>query len=100
MTMTMTRYRAALARGVCGLAMLWALGAPASAQERQWIGEFTAGGQATPLTLHERAPGKSVTSTVDLPSMGAREVPLTRFSATADQVEFQLLLERDGGVAA
>ena len=76
--MAVATYRAALARGVCGLAMLWALGAPASAREPQWIVEFTAGGQATPLTLHERAPEKSVTSTVDLPSMGAREVPLTR----------------------
>jgi len=70
--------------------MLWALCAPASAQERQWIGEFTAGGQATPLTLHERASEKSVASTVGLPSMGAREVPLTQFSATGDRVEFQL----------
>ncbi len=88
--MAVATYRAALVRGVCGLAMLWTLGAPASAQERQWIGEFTAGGQATPLTLHERAPEKDMPSAVDLPSMGAREVPLTRFSATAARVEFQL----------
>ena len=88
--MSVAGYRAACSRGVCGLALLWALSAPASAQERQWIGEFTAGGPSTPLTLHERASEKSVASTVDLPSIGAREVPLTQFSATGDRVEFQL----------
>ena len=88
--MNVAKHRAWLARGVCGLALAWAMGAGASPPERQWIGESTAGGQATLLTLHERSPEKDKPSTVDLPSMGAREVPLTRFSATADRVEFQL----------
>ncbi|MEO6383258.1 MAG: hypothetical protein ABIO30_02240, partial [Thermomonas sp.] len=88
--MNIANKRAWLVRGVCGLALAWAMGAAASPQERQWIGEFTVDGAVTPLTLHERAAAKDVKSTVDLPSMGAREVPLTSFSANADHVEFQL----------
>ena len=34
-------------RSVCGLAILWSLGANAAPPERQWIGEFTLAGQST-----------------------------------------------------
>ena len=89
--MNVARHRAGWLRGMCGLALLWTAGVLASPPERQWIGEFTTNGQAMPLTLHERpAAANKVTSTVDLPSMGAREVPLTRFDAGGDRVAFQL----------
>lgn len=67
----------------CGLA------SNAQARAGDWVGAFTLDGQATPFVLH--APnGDDTTATVDLPAMGARGVPLTRFARTRAGVEFQL----------
>lgn len=90
--MNMSGHRAGWLRGLFGVAMLLSTLAAtaASPPERQWIGAFTVAGQATPLTLHERHVNNESASTVDLPSMGAREVPLTRFEADGDRVAFQL----------
>ncbi len=64
-----------------------ALAAPAA---QDWIGEFTIDGQSVPLVLHDRSSVKDAASAVDLPSMGARNVPLTRYQATASTASFQL----------
>lgn len=65
------------------------VGAQATAQERQWLGEFRIDGEATAIVLHER-PAQATPAIVDLPAMGAREVPLTSYVADADGVRFQL----------
>lgn len=82
--------RARIAQGICSFALLLSGNLFAAAAERQWIGEFRLGGQATPLTVHDRSSIADAPSTVDLPSMGAREVPLTTIDARAGALSFQL----------
>ncbi len=82
--------RARVAQGICCFALLLAGPLFAASGERQWIGEFRLGGESTPLTVHDRSALKEAASTVDLPSMGAREVPLTTISASANALAFQL----------
>ncbi|RZA16433.1 MAG: hypothetical protein EOP93_15210, partial [Lysobacteraceae bacterium] len=53
---------------------------------RQWVGEFRLDGQAVPLVLHDRSATPGAPSVVDLPTMGAREVALTRFDARGGRV--------------
>ena len=88
--MTVGKQRDWIASCVCWLALVWAAGATATPQERQWVGEFKIGGQATTLVLHDRSAIKDAPSTVDLPLMGAREVPLTSFEPTPEGMRFQL----------
>ncbi len=88
--MAFQKLRALFAQGMCGLMVGLTATAMATPVEKQWIGEFRVGGQHTPLHLHDRSALKNAPSTVDLPSMGAREVPLTTFAATASSVRFQL----------
>jgi dienelactone hydrolase len=58
--------------------------AAASAQtappENGWVGEFTIGGQSTAIVLHDRSATPAAVSVLDLPSKGARDVPLKNFS--------------------
>ncbi len=73
----------------CALALVWSAAACATA-ERLWLGEFTLRGQSTPVVLHEPEAGSDATASVDLPAMGARGVPLTKFERTPQRVRFQL----------
>lgn len=83
-------FRATGAIALCAalLAAPFAFAAPSP--EQQWLGEFSLQGQGTPLVLHDRSATKDAVSAVDLPTMGAREVPLVRFESAAGVTKFEL----------
>jgi dienelactone hydrolase len=85
----MGKHRVATWKRWCGAALLALAATVAAAGERHWVGEFRVGAHpAIPIVLHERA--APAVASVDLPAMGARDVPLTTHAADADGVRFQL----------
>lgn len=85
----------ALCKGVIAIAFSTALlafstRAGATTPAQQWVGEFRLDGQTVPLVLHDRSATKDTPSVVDLPTMGAREVPLARFDARDGRASFEL----------
>lgn len=83
-----------LCKGVIAIAVSTVIAAVpghagATPQPQQWVGEFRLGGQAVPLVLHDRSAGKDMPSVVDLPTLGAREVPLARFEISGGHARFQ-----------
>jgi dienelactone hydrolase len=87
-------------------AALMALGMAASAlaqsaPETVWIGEYSMGGKASPIVLHDRSATPNAGSSMDLPLRGAREVPLKNVSIVKGASHFELqggpdLLSFDG----
>ncbi|UUZ47465.1 hypothetical protein LP420_29995 [Massilia sp. B-10] len=80
------------------LAALCALGLSALAQaqepvpvpETSWVGQFSIGGQSTAIVLHERSGAPGALSSLDVPSKGAREIPLKNFSLDQRLSHFEL----------
>lgn len=80
------------------LAALCALGLSALAQaqepvpvpETSWVGQFSIGGQSTAIVLHERSGAPGALSSIDVPSKGAREIPLKNFSLDQRAGHFEL----------
>jgi pimeloyl-ACP methyl ester carboxylesterase len=78
------------------VAALCAIGAgAASAQdgplpEKTWVGQFRVAGKATAIVLHDRSQTKDAPSVIDVPAMGARGVPLTRFDKAGRRTRFAL----------
>ncbi|MES3024962.1 MAG: prolyl oligopeptidase family serine peptidase [Pseudomonadota bacterium] len=80
------------------IATLWALGlacAPAIAQDgpppgKMWLGEFTVAGKSTGIIVHDRSEHKDAPSVVDVPSMNARNIPMSNFSMTPAAGKFEL----------
>jgi len=58
--------------------------------ETQWVGQFSIDGQSTVIVLHERAGGPDAASGMDVPSKGARDIPLKDFSLGKSAVHFAL----------
>lgn len=78
-----------------GTALLVALCAPAFAQdaappETTWVGQFRIAGKATAITLHDRSATKGAASVLDIPALGARDVPLAKFAMTPTRSQFEL----------
>lgn len=57
--------------------------------EQLWLGEFTVAGKSTAMLVHPRYEATDATSTVDLPTMKAQDVPLTGITFTAAHAGFQ-----------
>jgi dienelactone hydrolase len=87
-----TLYRASISAlcllGAYAIAPAFAQDAPAP--ETTWVGEFRIGGKATAITLHDRSAVKGVASVLDIPAMGARDVPLANYAMTATRSHFEL----------
>ncbi len=58
--------------------------------EKTWIGEFRVDGKATAIILHDRSLAKDTPSVIDVPAMGARGMPLTKFEMTPTGGRFAL----------
>lgn len=78
----------AIITALCAIAPAFAQDAPAP--ETMYVGEFRVGGKTTAITLHDRSVTKGVASVLDIPAMGAREVPLTKYDMTATRSQFEL----------
>lgn len=50
--------------------------------EQTWVGQYTIDGKATAVVLHDRSQAKGAPSVLDIPTMGARDVALSKFSGT------------------
>lgn len=83
------RWMAAVKAWCAAWLLVCATGVQATGGERQWVGEFRIKDVATAIVLHERL-AQATPATVDLPAMGARELPLTSYAADAGGVRFQL----------
>lgn len=76
--------------------LAWSCIAMANPQGRQWLGEFSLRGQSTPMVLHERATasaqagdGSDGGPTIDLPTLGARAVPVGRLTRAGAELGFE-----------
>ena len=47
-----------------------------------WLGQFTVGGKATPIIVHDRSATPGAPSAIDMPMNNARGIPLAKFSMT------------------
>lgn len=64
--------------------------AAAPAPEIQWVGEFRIGGQATPIVLRDRSATPGAASGMDVPSKGARDIPLKNVKIGGGASHFEL----------
>lgn len=53
--------------------------APAPVPATSWVGEFRIGGESTAIVLHDRSAAPQAASSIDVPSKGARDIPLKNF---------------------
>lgn len=58
--------------------------------EKMWLGEFKIAGKSTGIIVHDRSETPGAPSAVDVPSMNARGIPLSKVSMTADGGSFEL----------
>jgi len=59
--------------------------------EGEWQGELTAGGQKLPLVLKvSKAGDGKFSATLDSPTQGAKDIPVSAIEQTADEVKFEL----------
>jgi len=72
---------AACAAGIASLAAAQAPEAPVP--ETSWVGEFRIGDEATPIVLHDRSATPKAQSGLDVPTKGARDIPLQDFKDAA-----------------
>jgi pimeloyl-ACP methyl ester carboxylesterase len=79
-----------LALGLAAAGTGLAMAADAAPPEKMWLGEFTINGRATPIIVHDRSATPGAPSDVDVPSMMARGVPLTKFAMTPKGGSFEL----------
>jgi pimeloyl-ACP methyl ester carboxylesterase len=79
-----------LMAALCAAGMGAAMAQDGPPPEKMWVGEFTVGGKSTPIILHDRSVSKDVPSVIDVPSMGARDVPLASIAMTARGAKFSL----------
>jgi pimeloyl-ACP methyl ester carboxylesterase len=79
-----------LAAALCAAGMTAASAQDAPPPEKTWVGEFRIGGKATAIVLHDRSMTKGAPSVIDVPAMGARGMPLTKFEMSAAGGQFAL----------
>jgi dienelactone hydrolase len=60
------------------------------APEVVWIGEYSIGGQTSAIVLHDRSATPNAVSGMDLPSRGARDVPLKNLTLGKGSSHFEL----------
>jgi dienelactone hydrolase len=58
--------------------------------ETRWVGQFSIGGQSTAIVLHERSGAPDAGSSLDVPSRGARDIPLKNFILDQRASHFEL----------
>ena len=79
-----------LAAALCALGVAAASAQDAPPPEKMWVGEFSVGGKTTAIVLHDRSISKDVPSVIDVPAMGAREMPFTKYEMTPTGAKFAL----------
>jgi dienelactone hydrolase len=75
---------------LCATAIIPAFAQDAAPPESTWVGQFRIGGKVTAITLHDRSVTKGAASVLDIPAMGARDVPLAKFEMTPARSRFEL----------
>lgn len=77
-----------LAAALCAAGMAAAGAQDGPPPEKMWVGEFNVDGKATAIVLHDRSITKDVPSVIDVPAMGARDMPFTTYEMTPTGAKF------------
>ena len=79
-----------LATALCAIGLHAASAQEARPPEKTWLGQFRVGGKTTAIVLHDRSGTKDTPSAIDVPAMGARDMPLTTYEMTPTGARFAL----------
>ncbi len=79
-----------MAAALCAAGLNLASAQDGPPPEKTWIGEFRVDGKATAIVLHDRSMTKDLPSVIDVPAMGARGMPFTKYEMTPAGGKFAL----------